>query len=208
MLQALDFIDASLGDVVAKLKAKSLYNNTLIIVASKHGQAPINRTLFTPIDPQTIVNLTGVPVSFFQGDDIGLLYLNNSADLAQATANLNTTAARKAGNILSLISGANFTASGFGAVAPGNSRAPDIIIQPTLGTVYTTSKAKISEHGGLSDDDRHVTCFAANPNLKAMTFAGRVNTTQIAPTVLKALGLNPNELMAVNKTGVQVLPGF
>lgn len=208
MLQALDSIDGSLGDVVAKLKTKQMYDDTLVVVCSKHGQAPINRTLYNTIDPDLIVNLTGVPVAFFQNDDIGLIYLNNSADTAKATANLNTTAARKAGHILSVISGANLTASGYGQIAPNNSRIPDIIVQPTLGTIYTTSTKKISEHGGLSDDDRHVACFASNPKLKAQTFSGRVNTTQVAPLVLKALGLNPYELLAVQKTGVTALPGF
>jgi hypothetical protein len=31
---------------------------------------------------------------------------------------------------------------------------PDIIVQPDLGVIYTTSTAKIAEHGGLSNDDR------------------------------------------------------
>lgn len=31
---------------------------------------------------------------------------------------------------------------------------PDIIVQPQLGVIYTTSTAKIEEHGGLSADDR------------------------------------------------------
>jgi predicted AlkP superfamily pyrophosphatase or phosphodiesterase len=41
----MDFVDESLGKIVAKLKSKALYKDTLIIVASKHGQAPIDPLL-------------------------------------------------------------------------------------------------------------------------------------------------------------------
>ena len=51
LLTALNFVDASLGTVVNKLKAKGFYNDTLIIVASKHGQSPINPNLFKEVDP-------------------------------------------------------------------------------------------------------------------------------------------------------------
>lgn len=35
---------------------------------------------------------------------------------------------------------------------------------------------------------------------------GQVETTQIAPTILKLLGLNPNKLQAVKIEGTKVLP--
>jgi len=35
-----------------------------------------------------------------------------------------------------------------------------------------------------------------------------VETPQIAPTILKVLGLNPNDLKAVSEEGTQLLPGL
>jgi predicted AlkP superfamily pyrophosphatase or phosphodiesterase len=58
--KAIDFVDASLGLVVKKLKAKGLYEDTLIIVASKHGQAPIDPAKFTKVNPDNFTNLIGV----------------------------------------------------------------------------------------------------------------------------------------------------
>jgi arylsulfatase A-like enzyme len=46
----------------------------------------------------------------------------------------------------------------------------------------------------------------SNPTFKAKTVTGPVETMQVAPTVLKALGLDPNELQAVKIDGTQVLP--
>lgn len=64
LLSALDAVDASLGLIVQKLKAKGLYEDTLIIVASKHGQNPIDPSIFTKVDPTEITNKTGVPVEW------------------------------------------------------------------------------------------------------------------------------------------------
>ena len=64
ILEAIDFVDASLGAVVNKLKSKGLYNDTLVIVASKHGNAPINPALFGKVDPAQITNATGVSVEW------------------------------------------------------------------------------------------------------------------------------------------------
>jgi membrane-anchored protein YejM (alkaline phosphatase superfamily) len=64
LIRAIDFVDNSLGQVVAKLKKKNIYEDTLIIIASKHGQAPIDPTLFGEVDPTAVVNATKVDVLF------------------------------------------------------------------------------------------------------------------------------------------------
>jgi arylsulfatase A-like enzyme len=46
----------------------------------------------------------------------------------------------------------------------------------------------------------------SNPAFKAKTVTGPVETMQVAPTVLKVLGLDPNTLQAVKIDGTQVLP--
>jgi hypothetical protein len=46
----------------------------------------------------------------------------------------------------------------------------------------------------------------ANPNFKASTVSATTATTQIAPTIIKALGLEPRALDAVRQEGTAVLP--
>lgn len=205
ILKAVDFVDASIGAVVNKLKAKGLHESTLIIVASKHGQAPIQRSLFGEVDPSLITNLTGVPVQFQTSDDIALIFLNNSADTRMAAENLNAN--RAEGKIRAVIYGANLTASGFGDPET-DPAVPNIIVQPELGIIYTTNTAKDAEHGGLSSDDRQVACFVSNPGLIKMQYTGRVNTTQVGTTILQAFGFDPSELQGAVEEGTQVLPGF
>lgn len=54
-------MDASLGSIVNKLKQKNILDDTLIIVASKHGQAPIDPTLFKEVDPKVFAAELAVP---------------------------------------------------------------------------------------------------------------------------------------------------
>ena len=81
-------------------------------------------------------------------------------------------------------------------------------MQPNVGVVYTTSLKKQSEHGGFAHDDTNVMMLVSNPGLRARTVTSFVETTQVAPTILRILGLDPNSLSAVRKEGTPVLPGL
>ena len=54
---------SSLGQIFAKLK-KGYYEDSLIIVASKHGQAPIDPKLWNEVDPDALMNATSKPVAW------------------------------------------------------------------------------------------------------------------------------------------------
>jgi arylsulfatase A-like enzyme len=79
-------------------------------------------------------------------------------------------------------------------------------VTPNVGVIYTGSKRKQEEHGGFAHDDTNVIMLLSNPKFTAKTVTGPVETMQVAPTVLKALGLDPNALQAVKIDGTQVLP--
>jgi arylsulfatase A-like enzyme len=74
--------------------------------------------------------------------------------------------------------------------------------------IYTGSLAKQEEHGGFGHDDTNVIMLLSNPKFRATTITSPVETTQVAPTILKALGLDPDDLQAVRIEGTQVLPGI
>ena len=133
------------------------------------------------------------------------MFLNHSSDTAAVVADL--MAKKQALHINETISGAALIAQGFGDPTK-DPAVPDIIIRPNLGTCYYTGKAKTAEHGGLSDDDRKVACFVSNPSLKKTVYSSQVSTKQVAPTILKALGLNPISLKGVVAEGTELLPGF
>jgi hypothetical protein len=190
---------------VAKLESKNLYNDTLIIIASKHGQAPIDPILWNEVDPAALANNTGVPTAWITTDDIALIFLNSSSDTPTAVANL--MAKQSELKINSTYSGQTLIDMGFGNPLT-DPAVPDIIVRPQLGTCYTTSKSKTAEHGGLSDDDRKVACILSSPRLEGKKFNRKASTKQVGPTVLRALGLPMEELQGATKEKVDPLEGF
>ena len=90
----------------------------------------------------------------------------------------------------------------------GDPRTPDIIVSPNVGVTYSGSGKKLAEHGGFSRDDTNVMMLLSNPSFKGKVVTTPVETMQVAPTILKALGLDPSLLEAVRLEGTQVLPGL
>ena len=90
----------------------------------------------------------------------------------------------------------------------GDSRAPDILVTPNIGVTYSNSTKKLAEHGGFAHDDTNVILLVSNPDFRANTVTTPVQTKQVAPTILEALGLNPQSLKAVRLEHTPVLPGL
>lgn len=76
------------------------------------------------------------------------------------------------------------------------------------GVVYTSKTSKIAEHGGAAADDRDVPLLLAGAAVSHHAVnAAPVETTQIAPTILRLLGLDPDALQAVRTEHTPVLTG-
>jgi hypothetical protein len=104
---------------------------------------------------------------------------------------------------------AGAAAAAFFGVPNGDPRHPDVLGIAQHGVVYTGGQAKIAEHGGDDRQDRNVPVLVVLPSLRdGRTIGAPVETTQIAPTILHLLGLNPDELQAVRIEHTQVLPGL
>ena len=58
----------------------------------------------------------------------------------------------------------------------------------------------------MNTGDRHVLMVVSGPGIPSRVESTPVETTQVAPTILALLGLDPNQLTAVQKEGTQVLP--
>jgi len=215
-------VDAALGRMVAALREGGLLESTTIIVTAKHGQSPIDPARFLPIPGHSGTNGTSPatlvasylpdsesPLGSGIGpteDDISLLWLKHPSDTAAAAALIEANAA--AAGVGELFYGPSL-ATMFdkpGLPPHGDPRTPDIIVSPHVGVVYTGSTKKQAEHGGFSHDDTNVLLLVSRPDLKPHTVTTAVETTQVAPTILKALGLDPKALDAVRIEGTRPLP--
>jgi hypothetical protein len=228
----IEFVDASIGEFITELQKKHLADSTLIIITAKHGQSPIdsNRYLRIPADlaggksPATILDDAGgyLPASEAPSggqigpteDDISLLWLLPTASVTDAVNLLETASPARppSDNIAGI--GQIFAGPAVPLIydtpglPPNDPRTPDIVITPNVGVIYTGSTKKLSEHGGFAHDDTNVILLVSNPLFKPATITLPVETRQVAPTILRALGLNPASLDAVQVEGTEVLPGL
>jgi hypothetical protein len=79
-------------------------------------------------------------------------------------------------------------------------------VTPNIGVTYSGSGKKQAEHGGFAHDDINVILLLSNPKLERASVTVPVGNLQVAPTILKALGLDPDALEAVKMEGTQALP--
>ena len=96
----------------------------------------------------------------------------------------------------------------FGGQLGGNpSRIPDIVVQPAQGVLYAAPNSKLVDHRSGSAEDTHVPLVVVDPRHRGgVTIDCPVSLRQVAPTVLKALGLEPQSLDAVRLEGTKKLP--
>lgn len=202
----LDQTDASLGKIVNALKEEGIYNSTLVIVSAKHGQGPID-----PAKVKKTGNLENkvnpaIADAFAKitEDDVALIWLNDQSQTRTVADYLRAN--QQALDIQDVLAG-DLLRLRFNNPLH-DSRTPDIMVLPTPGAIYTASKKKIAEHGGFSNDDTNVALIVSHPGLGRKVVKSPVETTQAAPTILEALGIDPEELLAVRKEKTTPLPAL
>ncbi len=128
MLGEIEFVDATIGQMVSALQTQGLLDSTAIIITAKHGQSPIDTNRFFPIPGHSGTNGTppsGVIGGFLPAvygdpnnglglaeDDISQLWLTNSADTVTAVNALETAG---------VTSGSDASAIGLGQIFYGAS---------------------------------------------------------------------------------------
>ncbi len=214
LAHALDFVDQSLGSFLDAMKKEHIDKETLVILGAKHGQSPIDVSkLHMRVgskNPKAIADVTDVTdvlapvttVAQATEDDISLIWLATQTDVRSAVTALRKS--RGPARIEKIYSGSSLSAL-FGNPLK-DPRVPDLIVQPIPGTIYSKSAAKIAEHGGFAEDDTHTALIVSNPEFEAGTVDEQVTNLQVAPTILKALGLDADALNSVRLEHTRPLP--
>jgi hypothetical protein len=203
LAEELDFIDQSLGKFVSELKKEGLYESTLIVVAAKHGQSPIDVTKRRGIGGGQPAKTIGAADVFDISDDGSLIWLADPSLTAGVVATLSTPANQQALGIQEIFAGPSLR-NKFND--PGSDpRTPDIVLKVETGVIFTGGQ-KIAEHGGFNEDDIHTALLLSQEDWDAATVKAPTSNQQVAPTILKALGIDPGELRAVQLEQVHNLP--
>ena len=231
LVRALNYINTEVGRMVAEIAKRGLSNSTAIIISAKHGQSPTNPNTLSRVPDSPIISAINSAwaathpsnpslVVFSTDDDGMLLWLSDRSQTAANFVKRYLLDHPASGNnindqpITMSSSGLRHVYAGAGAAAfigvpNGDPRHPDIIGIAQHGVVYTGGTSKIAEHGGDDPQDRNVPILVLIPRHPfRTTISTPVETTQIAPTILTLLGLDPNQLQAVQIEHTQVLPGI
>ena len=228
LTKALDYINAQVGRMTDAIAKTPDAKKTTVILSAKHGQSPTDSASLKRVDDGPIIDglnaawqaagHTGNLVAFSTDDDVMQLWLTQHTQAAADFAKQYLLSHSAAGNN---VAGSSLAVqnSGLATVYAGSqvadffhttasdSRIPDIFGIVQHGVVYTGGKGKIAEHGGADPQDRHVPIVVSQgSDSGASTVSSPVETTQIAPTILRELGLNVNALQAVQIEGTKVLP--
>lgn len=217
LLSEIEFVDASVGDIVQALKNEGIYDDTLLIITAKHGASPMDTSQYVADGTNTPATLLGSAIPFSESplnttgigateDDVSVLWLKPGVSVPSAVSGLNRNAS--AIGLGQILYGPTLALNyGVGGLDPGQDpRSPDIIVTPNQGVTYSGSTTMIADHGGFAHDDTNVMMLVTNPNFTAETVYTGVSTMQVAPTIVDALGLSPGSLDAVRMEGTEVLP--
>jgi hypothetical protein len=232
---ALGYVDQQVGAMLAAIHQAGLDSSTTVILSAKHGQSPEDLASLRRVDDGAIIDSLDAAwtaahpgaaalVAFAVDDDAMLMWLSDRSPAAlsfakqwllshDAPANV---AGDPKGVYSTTVSASGLTRVYTGAAADtlfraanGDTHAPDLVGIAQHGVVYTGNVKKIAEHGGDDPQDRDVPLVVAGAGVwHAGSVSIPVLTTQIAPTILRLLGLAPQQLQAVDVEHTAVLPGI
>src|SRR5579862_7384651 len=221
LLDEFKFVDASIAAFVNGLKARGLFQSTLIVITAKHGQSPIDPARYVAqtrngTSPATLLSNAGyIPYSESTNnptgigpteDDVSLLWLKHSSETDASVQILEDNASASGIGLGQIFYGPALAINyNDPTVDP---RTPDIIVTPNVGVTYSGSHAKQEEHGGFAHDDTNVVLLLAHSGFQAATVKAAVGTAQVAPTILQALQIDPRTLDAVRIEGTPALPAL
>ncbi|MEH2297559.1 MAG: alkaline phosphatase family protein [Nostoc sp.] len=237
LTDALQHTDKSIGQILSAIRCNPhLTKNTLVVLVAKHGQDPRNGVgtlLKDNLIPDAINFHLKDPNAVSQAtqDDVSLVWLKNQSKISDVTQYLrgltnlplckgtssgSTTSAPTCNpGIAKVYSGALAYQLGLAPSPNPDNRTPDVFIQTLPGYIFVGNPSKgkkIAEHGALFNEDATNIALVIggdglSNHVKGTTVNDRVRTTQIAVTVLNALGLNSNLLTGVRIEGTKALPG-
>jgi len=210
LLESLRHTDQSIGRIVDALRRRGLADSTLIIITAKQGESPIDsrkHCIIADTILEGIINKVhpGVLALPYQDGDLASIWLNGQSKTEAVVRTLSNSENESAMDVEEILAGESLKL--MFNVPLTDARTPDILLVPRLIGLYPEAGTRfIAEHGGFHQQDVNVALLLARSGTQAKIIKRPVQTTQIAPTILRALGLDPLLLEAVQKEKTQELP--
>lgn len=199
-------LDRSIGRIVAAYKQAGLVDDTLFVVTSDHGMIPNTHTIGSPAVIAALKRAGALSI-FHTGGTAQYVYLQPQSRSRAAAV------ARELNRIPGVTGGYFRTAAGsyesIGARAGAavdaayrylistfsSGRAPDVVAPFRENAMGTQRSYAYGNHGGLSWGVQAIPLVLAGPGIHAgKRSQAAARLIDVAPTILKVLGLPPSDM--------------
>jgi predicted AlkP superfamily pyrophosphatase or phosphodiesterase len=196
-IQAIEFLDGLVGDLLKALDEMGIRERTAIVVTADHG--------FTEVDPARLV----APAADTGGHRLELLasrgidhyvsntggasmgvYVRDKRRVADAAAALRAEPWCEAVYCEDVKAACDRSLQSLRAYFPG--RSPDLMVD--LDDDAALNHAQPGQHGSLRHDDMAIPLILSGAGVASGKVAGDARLVDVAPTVMKLLGLPPGGL--------------
>ncbi len=206
--QALEYTDESIGNLVRGLKARHLYSSTFFFITSRFGQSPMDplqrRVIDAHLLKQAVENAQpGLVTHISSEGGMAMIWLKEPS---QTTTVVNALRAhyQKLG-IEKIYSGEGLQLRYNDLTT--DPRMPNILLQASMGVIWTSpASAELNAPGGLTDEGVNVPVLVSGPGLEGRIDKTEVPTSQIAPAILKSLGMEKFGLEALHHEHTPAIP--
>jgi predicted AlkP superfamily pyrophosphatase or phosphodiesterase len=191
--QTLEFLDGLIADLLKGLEDMQVRHRTTIIISADHGFSPVNAKWLVaksaPTPPLVIVpELTarGIEhhVTNTGGTSMGV-YIRDKARIAEAVATLREQPWTESVYCEDAAAKCDRTLRELHAYFAG--RSPDLMVD--LDDDATVNRAYAGNHGSLHETDMRIPLILSGAGIRQGGVLGKASIVDVAPTIVKLLGL-------------------
>jgi Type I phosphodiesterase / nucleotide pyrophosphatase len=196
-------IDEAIARMMDELKTRHLFGSTWIIVTATYALSPADGRPRHYIGSEGLrgaLTAAGIQPLEMTTDGVALFWLRDGSE-AMAAAGILAESRTKLG--IQAIETSRFLQ--LYIESPDDPRRPDLLLQPIPGVIWRdgTDNAVL----GLTDDATHVALLVSGTGLTGRADPTPVPTSQTAALLLRALGMEKQDLTALHREHSPALPG-
>ena len=195
--ETIEFVDGQVGELLKALDEMGIRERTAVIVSADHG--------FSDVDPKRVVapateagghrldRLTALGLEHYLSNTGGAsmgVYVRDKRRIAEAVAALRREPWVEAVYCEDAKAACDLSLSSLHDHFPG--RSPDIMVDLDDDAAFNYPQA--GQHGSLRHDDMSIPLILSGAGVNAGRVEGDARLVDVAPTVLRLLGLPPSGL--------------
>lgn len=212
-VNALPAIDGEIASILRELRSRHLYDSTWVVVGAPFAASTVLiqaraiqlrklREALDSVRSETIPD--GVRALHISGGDTAMIWLADPSRTEDVAASLAKGA--EALGIARVLSGPALTLTWNNPER--DPRVPNLILDAEPGVTWRAANSNDLRSCSMSEDQTHVALLVSGAQLEGREDKTLVPTTQLAPLLLRTLGLEKFDLEALKKEHTPALPGI